>query len=384
MALRSSYVVSLILAIAVAWRAPPAEAARAPEAPVLEVFTRPGCSHCARAADYLQELRARRPDLRVTVADVIADPVARERLRQLAARHGQVMAVPAFVVGDRLLVGFDAANTTGRMIERWLDEGWPDESGPDERGGLDSVKLPVVGEVRVGELGLPLFSVILGLVDGFNPCAMWVLLFLLSLLVNLRSRRRMAAIGGTFVVVSGVAYYAFMTAWLGMFIALGVSRWLEATLGLLAILVGAVHVKDFFAPHHGPSLSIPARAKPKIYARVRRIVYAENLAGALGMTVVLAAMVNLVELLCTAGLPALFTQILAAHGLLWWEHHGYMALYILAYMFDDVVMLTIAVVTLSRRKVQERAGRALKLVSGGVMIALGALLILRPDVLRFT
>ena len=232
------------------------------------------------------------------------------------------------------------------------------------------------------ELGLPLFAVVLGLVDGFNPCAMWVLLFLLSLLVNLQSRRRMAAIGGTFVLVSGVAYYLFMTAWLGMFLLVGVSRWLEAALGLIAVAIGAVHVKDFIAPHRGLSLSIPDRAKPKIYARVRRIVYAENLTAALAMTLALAVMVNLVELLCTAGLPAVFTQVLSAHGLSWWEHHAYMLLYIVAYMLDDTAMLAIAIVTLSRRKVQERAGRVLKLVSGAAMITLGLLLILRPEWLR--
>jgi cytochrome c biogenesis protein CcdA len=224
---------------------------------------------------------------------------------------------------------------------------------------------------------------VLGLVDGFNPCAMWVLLFLLSLLVNLRSRRRMAAIGGTFVVVSAVAYYLFMSAWLGMFMIVGVSRWLQAGLGVVAIAAGSIHVKDFAWPHHGLSLSIPDRAKPTIYARVRRIVYAENLRGALAATVALAVIVNLIELLCTAGLPALFTQILSAHGLSWWEHHGYLLIYILAYMFDDALMLTIAVVTLSRRKVQERAGRVLKLVSGAVMIGLGVLLLVRPDWLSF-
>lgn len=372
--MRRMLALPLIAVAALSWLAPTAAIAAGRDAPVLEVFTRPGCSHCARAGEYLNDLRARRPDVRVVVSDIVADPEARARLRGLADRHGTIMAVPTFVMGDRLLVGFDSAATTGRTIEGWLD---------DRQRALDTVELPGLGEVRVRDLGLPLFSIVLGLVDGFNPCAMWVLLFLLSLLVNLRSRRRMAAIGGTFVLVSGFAYYVFMTAWLGMFLLVGVSRWLEATLGLIAILVGSVHVKDFIAPRHGPPLSIPARAKPKIYARVRRIVYAEDLTAALAMTVALAVMVNLVELLCTAGLPALFTQILSAHGLSWWEHHAYMLLYILAYMLDDAAMLLLAVVTLSRRKVQERAGRVLKLVSGAAMIGLGLLLILRPEWLRF-
>ena len=365
--------VAFVLMLASAVLAP-ARADAAPSVSVVEVYTRPGCIHCARATEYLQDLQARRPHLRVVMFDIAADPDARQRLAELAERHGAMMAVPAFVVGERMAVGFDDAATTGALIERWLD---------DQPGGLEVIDLPVFGQVRVGELGLPLFSLVLGLVDGFNPCALWVLLFLLSLLVNLHSRRRMAAIGGTFVMVSAVAYYAFMSAWLGMFLVVGVSRWLQAGLGLVAIAAGSIHVKDCLLPHRGPSLSIPDRAKPKIYARVRRIVYAENLAGALAATVALAVIVNLIELLCTAGLPALFTQILSAHGLAWWEHQLYMALYIVAYMFDDAMMLALAVVTLGRRKLQERAGRGLKLVSGAVMIVLGVLLIVRPEYLSF-
>lgn len=365
---------ALVAATALCVLAPTMAFAATQDTPTLEVFTRPGCSHCARAREYVRELRARRPDVRVVTSDIVADAEARARLREIAERHGTMMAVPTFVMGDRVIVGFDSAVTTGKLIEGWLDE---------EQQPLDEVDIPLFGEVRVRELGLPAFSVVLGLVDGFNPCAMWVLLFLLSLLVNLRSRRKMAAIGGTFVVVSGVAYYVFMSAWLGMFLLVGVSRWLEATLGVVAILVGTVHLKDFIAPGRGLSLSIPERAKPRIYARVRRIVYAENLRAALAMTVALAVMVNLIELLCTAGLPAVFAQILAAHGLSWWEHHAYMLLYIVAYMLDDTAMLVLAAITLSRRKVQERAGRVLKLVSGAAMVGLGLLLILRPEWLRF-
>lgn len=345
-----------------------------PPAPTLEVFTRPGCSHCARAATYVDELRVRRPEVRVIFHDIIADLAARERLRGLATRQGAPLGVPAFLIDDRLIVGFDGPASTGAAIEAALD---------DRGAALDTVDLPFVGAVRVRELGLPTFAVVLGLVDGFNPCAMWVLVFLLSLLVNLESRRRMAVIGGSFVAVSAIAYYVFMTAWLSMFLVVGAARWLEVGLGVIAIAAGSIHVKDFVTPHHGPSLSIPARAKPRIYARVRRIVYADNLRGAIAATIGLAVMVNLVELLCTAGLPALFTQILSAHGLSWWEHHAYMLLYVAAYMLDDAAILAIGIITLSRHKLQERAGRVLKLVSGAVMIALGLVLIARPDWLRF-
>jgi hypothetical protein len=235
--------------------------------------------------------------------------------------------------------------------------------------------VPFVGRVTEGDLGLPAFTVVLGLLDGFNPCAMWVLLFVLALLVNLRDRRKMLAIGGTFVAVSGVVYFAFMAAWLNVFLLVGHLRIVEALLGAIAAGIGILNVKDFFVFGRGPSISIPAAAKPGIYARVRRIVYADRLAPALAGAVVLAALVNLVELLCTAGLPALYTHVLARRALPPWQHYAYLALYNACYMLDDAVVLATAVVTLERHKLGERGGRWLKLVSGIVMLALGGLLL---------
>ncbi|MDR4470743.1 MAG: NrdH-redoxin, partial [Nitrospira sp.] len=134
-----------------------------------------------------------------------------------------------------------------------------------------------------------------------------------------------------------------------------------------------------FAFHHGLSLSIPESAKPGLYARIRRILQADNLAGALVGIIVLAGLVNTIELLCTAGFPAVYTQILAMQQLPTWNYYGYLGLYNLAYILDDGLMVTIAVVTLSRRKLQERAGRWLKLASGLVMAGLGAILLLSPE-----
>lgn len=241
------------------------------------------------------------------------------------------------------------------------------------------IELPFFGRTDVRRLGLPLFTILIGLVDGFNPCAMWVLLFLLSILVNLKSRRRIIAVAGTFVLISGLAYFAFMAAWLNVFLLVGFLRPAQIALGLLAVFVGSIHVKDFFAFHKGLSLSIPESAKPGIYARVRKIVNAENLTGAIFGAAVLAVLVNVVELLCTAGLPALYTQILALREFPAWKNYSYLALYNLAYMADDSLMVGLVVVTLGRRKMQEQHGRWLKLISGLAVLALGLILLFRPE-----
>lgn len=256
----------------------------------------------------------------------------------------------------------------------------PQESPTEQPSDL--IKLPLFGEVRVSDLGLPVFTFAVGLVDGFNPCAMWILVFLLSVLVNIKDRGKILLIAGTFVVVSGVAYFAFMTAWLNVFMLIGFARPAQIILGVMATLIGVINVKDFFAFKKGISLSIPESSKPGLYRRVREIVSAEYLSAALAGVVVLAVIVNMVELLCTAGLPALYTQILTMQELPAWKNYAYLALYISAYMLDDTVLLTIVVATLSHRKLQEREGRWLKLISGLVILALGIVMIFKPSWLQ--
>lgn len=346
----------------------------------LEVFVRAGCPHCEAAKIFLDVLRRERPSLRIAIYDIAENSAARQRLATLAGERGlDNFGVPTFLIGTELIVGFLSVDTTGAEIRARLDRLNQDTT---PHHAVEGIHTTWFGELRVKDLGLPLFTIVIGLLDGFNPCAMWVLLFLLSLLVNLQDRRKMALIAGTFVLVSGVVYFAFMAAWLNMFLLIGFSRLVQVGLGGIALFVGAVNVKDFFALHHGITLSIPESAKPGLYARVRGILQAEHLAGAMAGIVILAGLVNLIELLCTAGLPAIFTQILTMQQMPSWEYYGYLGLYNLAYIFDDSLMVTIAVVTLSHRKLQERAGRWLKLVSGIVMVGLGGLLLMKPDWLR--
>ena len=371
-------------------RDPAAVMARVEAACRIEVYTRQGCSRCGTAKDWLPELVGAYPGLRPAVLDLSADPAARTALADLVRRHQTAAAsVPVFHLCDRLVVGFDRPEAMRPRFERILEPwtrpcrepvGEPiTELVPDGGEEGEAVDVPWLGRLDPRRLGMPLFTVAIGLVDGFNPCAMWVLLLLLSILVNLRDRIRILAIAGTFVLVSGVAYFAFMAAWLNVFAWIGMLRPVQLTLGGMAIVIGLVHVKDFFAFKQGPSLSSPESAKPGIYARIRRIVTAENLPAAIGAAFVLAVLVNLVELLCTAGLPALYTSILTQRGYSTAARYGYLGLYIAAYMFDDALMVAGVVLSLSRFKLQESGGRWLKLISGGVILALGLAMLFKPE-----
>jgi glutaredoxin len=366
--------------------------AQTPAPPAVELFTRDGCPRCAAAHRLLERLQREQPGLRVVIAQVDRDPQARLRLQALSERAGIVApGVPSFAIGGALVVGYRDADTERAL--RALLAGQPagasaaatctaEAAGPCEAlPDALSVDTRLFGRLSVDHLGLPAFSLALGLLDGFNPCAMWVLLFLLSLLVNLHDRRAMALIAGTFVLVSGAVYFAFLAAWLNVFLLIGVSRAAQVAIGLVAAAVGAINVKDFFAFKRGISLTIPEAAKPGLYDRMRRIVRADRLAASLIGTAVLAVLVNTIELLCTAGLPAIYTSILAAQGLPWWQYYGHLLLYTLAYVADDALMVGLAVATLGRRRLSEHEGRWLKLISGAVMLGLAALLLLWPGAL---
>jgi cytochrome c biogenesis protein CcdA len=370
----------LLCALAACGRADPA-LPKAPGPPGLadvEFFTREGCPYCAKAAVWLAGLQKDRPTLTVKVHPLLEDPDALARLRALADAAGVQAGTPALYAGGELIVGWKG-DATARRVLAALDR--PAEVAPASEPEERTLEVPIVGTVNLKDLGLPALTVLLGLLDGFNPCAMWVLVFLLSILVNLKSRSKMLAVAGTFVLVSGLVYFTFMAAWLHLHRWIGLYRAVQVALALLAIFVGLVNVKDFFWFHRGITLSIPEGAKPGIYERARRIVRAENAGAALAGVVALAVMVNFVELLCTAGLPAVYTNILAQHDLPLWQHYGYLLLYQVFYMLDDSLLLLIAVITLSRRRLQERQGRVLKLVSGMVMLLLGLLLLFRPEVL---
>jgi len=342
--------------------------------PAIDVYVRAGCPHCADAKVFLSRMEQRYPELMVRYHEVGSDPVAREELLTLSSQHGiDRPGVPSFLVCGAFQAGFSEAGRSGDWIESQL----LDSGGAASRYQIDTP----LGIYSFEDLGLPLFTLVLGLIDGFNPCAMWVLLFLLSILVNVLKRGRVVLIAGTFVVVSGLVYFAFMAAWLNLFLLIGYARWLQLAIAMLALLIGAVHIKDFFAFGKGISLSISDSVKPTLYLRVRKVLRAESLGAALVGVTIVAVMVNMVELLCTAGLPAIYTRVLTLNPMPAIQYYGYLVLYNLAYILDDALMVAIAVFTMNKFKLQERQGRWLKLISGLVIAGLGLLLLAAPEML---
>jgi glutaredoxin len=388
----------LLLAAVLGLAASAATPARAADPNRIELFVREGCPHCAQAEAFMERLGRERSELSIVVRDVTRDPAALARLQELAQATGAGAArVPAAYVNGQLILGYSTEASTDKLIRsalagnRVAGHASTDASSCEAEDSLacgpgaaaapaaaaaESFSVSLFGRtLTLDDVGLPAFTLVIGLLDGFNPCSMWVLLLMISLLAPLNDRKRMLAIAGTFVLVEGISYFAMMAAWLNLFLFIGLSRASQVAIALIAIVAGLINVKDFFAFGRGITLSIPESAKPMIYNRMRGILHAPNYTVAIVGTIVLGLMVQLVEFMCTSGFPALFTRILTLQQLDTAAYYGYMLLYIAAYMVDDLIVLGIGVTLLSRHRLQEKEGRMLKLIAGVVMIGLGIYLL---------
>ncbi len=372
-------------------------AAQAAEPPAVTIhyFRADGCPHCEDAGAFIARLAAEEPRLIVRDYEVSRDLASRALFQTALDALGVAEGgVPFIFVGDWATLGYHTDATTGaeirRQVARCLATSCPDALAairegrapalqPPREAGADRLRLPFVGEVDVAVLSLPLLTLTVAALDAFNPCAFFVLLFLLSMMAHQKSRARMLAVGGIFVLFSGLMYFAFMAAWLSLFQLLGQLAWVTLAAGLLAVVVGAVNIKDFFLFGRGVSLSIPESKKPDIFRRARAILAAENLPAMLAATVFLAVAANFYELLCTAGFPMVYTRILTLGEPSAAMRYLYLALYNLIYVLPLAAIVVVFARTLGARKLGEREGRLLKLLSGTMMLELGVLLLVAPE-----
>lgn len=362
--------------------------ARADDPPQIEFyfFWSHTCPHCTAAHPHIVALPAERPWLRLHELEVSRNADNARRFEAAVTQAGaqEQAGVPAFLFCGELHIGWDSPEGMGALLEERLDAcharvlaGEPVIAGePTADARID---IPLLGSVDAASLSLPALTLVLAGLDAFNPCAFFVLLFLLSMMAHQKSRRRMLLIGGIFVAISGLMYFAFMAAWLNVFQIFGHLTWVTVAAGALAVFVGTVNVKDFFWFEKGLSLSIPESTKPDIFRRARLILAAEHLPAMLAATAFLAVAANFYELLCTAGFPMVYARLLTLADLSPAGRYGYLAAYNLIYVLPLAAIVIVFARTLGARKLTEREGRLLKLMSGLMMLGLGALLLLAPQ-----
>jgi uncharacterized membrane protein HdeD (DUF308 family) len=345
------------------------------------------CPHCTAAHPHVEAMARSRPWLQLHMLELTRHAENVARYEAMASALGaEAASVPALLFCGEMYVGWGDDENTGALLRQRLDAcyarmqaGQPvtiPTPAPDKAKPID---IPLIGAIDPASLSLPALTLILAALDAFNPCAFFVLLFLLSMMAHQKSRSRMLLIGGVFVGISGLMYFAFMAAWLSAFQLFGHLGWVTLAAGFLATVVGALNVKDYFWFAKGVSLSIPESRKPDIFRRTRIILAADSLPTMLAATMFLAVAANFYELLCTAGFPMVYTRLLTLADLSPAARYGYLAIYNVVYVLPLAAIVAAFSQSLGARKLSEREGRLLKLMSGVMMIELGVLLLFAPE-----
>ena len=419
----------LMLACALLALSPgPAAAQRAVD---VYAFVADGCPHCEKALDFLGREAARNSAVRVHRLELTHDALNRETLRSVArALAVDDSAVPFIVIGDRVFIGYLDDRSTGSQLRARVDEclsgtcrdvvapllaataaigsgaARRDSAGAGAagearapRGGEGalpagagsaasrtaalSVPLPLLGEVSLRELSLPAVTVLLAAIDGFNPCAMWTLVFLIGLLVGMQDRARMWTLGTAFIAGSAAVYFLFLAAWLNLLLFLGSVVWVRAAIGVVAVMGGLWHLREYARNDAAVCAVTAPEQRRRVFDRLKALASEKSFLLALAGILMLAFAVNLVEAVCSAGIPAVFAQVLALNPMPAWQHYAYLLLYVAVFMLDDLLVFVGAMKTLQLTGLGTRYVRASSLVGGLLLLALGAVMLLRPQWLLF-
>lgn len=393
----------------------------------LYIFYSMTCPHCERELDFLEKIGDEYPNLNVVKFNV-SDNKDNILLFQQIGNELKLesAAIPMTFIGNDYFLGYYDDEVTGSeiisLINKYQEIGDPDplgkfinqekitpteipivestETSPIENNNIsddfagenedwkadlpDTISLPLLGSIETKNLSLPTLTFVIALLDGFNPCAMWVLLFLISLLLGMKDRVRMWTLGSTFIVASSFVYFLFLAAWLNLFLFLGFIQWVRILVGLLALILGTYQLRDYIKNRSGACDVVNNESRKKWFDKLREVTQSKQFIFALIGIIILAFAVNLIELVCSAGLPAIYTHVLSLTPMPKWQYYLYLLFYVFIFMVDDLFVFVIAMTTLKAVGIESKYARFSRLFGGIIIFILGLLLIFKPEFIMFT
>lgn len=393
----------------------------------IHLFYGNGCPHCAAEEEFLSDYLKDRTDVKLYKYEVWYDSHNQELLSKVQKEMGTTNknGVPFTVIGKKTIVGYadgvtdeqikDAINyylnndyrdyageITGKVKKAEVKEDTTkDESKTEDKKENkiekaddtkdsdqtdENVTVPVLGKINAKKVSLPILAVVLGFVDGFNPCAMWILIFLITMLFNMKDRKKIWILGLTFILTSGIVYLMFMLAWLNLATFISKIAFIRLLIAVIALVVGLINVYKYIdslkKKDEGCDV-VDKKDRKKIMEKIISITHEKKFIIALLGIMVLAASVNIIELMCSIGIPLLFTQILAMNNLSTFSYMIYMFIYIFFFLIDDIVIFVISMVTLKVTGLSTKYTKYSHLVGGIIMLIIGLLLIIKPELLMF-
>ena len=373
----------------------------------LYFFHGDGCPHCADEEDFLNKYED--SNLKIVRYEVWYNEENSEFLNEISkSMEFDVKGVPVTIVGDTVISGY--SDSISRKIDRAIryyeddnneyvdsvneiqngtyvkEKEEEKESFEKEEEKTDeelTVDVPIFGNINLKKVSLTSSAVIIGLIDGFNPCAMWVLLFLISILLGMKDRRKMWAIGISFLLTSAFVYFLILISWLNIVAKVSTIIWIRNIIALIALGGGIYNIYKFFTSKDSGCDVVDDKKRKTIFSRIKKFCKEKNIILAIGGACLLAISVNLVELACSAGLPLVFGQLLALNNVSGVQGIFYTLLYVLFFMIDDIVIFVIAMFTTKIAAISTKYNKYSHLIGGLIMIVIGILLLVKPSILMF-
>lgn len=374
----------------------------------VHLYWQQGCPYCEGAKSDLRAIVADKPEVQLKSYELGTDAQTERTYESVLFHFGyQQAAVPLVIIGEQSFLGYfeggHSAKRYAKAVNTCLQAGCPDilakvkstsrESPQPERADHgeasknllpETIEVPLFGSVELANLSLLALTILLAGVDGFNPCAMWVLVFLIGLLLGLKDERRMWVLGAAFLAATGIMYFAVMTTWLNVFLFLAAVAWIRVIISLLAIGGGFYFLREYWTKPEGVCHVTNPGRRQKIMAALRSTVQQNQLMLSIAGIMTLAVLVNFIELLCSAGIPAVYTQILAMNQLPVAVNYLYIGLYVAVFMLDDIAIFATAMLALRVTGLTSSYARYSHLIGGVVLLMIGAVMLLRPELLSLT
>lgn len=368
----------------------------------IHLFYGKECPHCEDLMDFLDGYLEEKPNVKLYKYEVWHNKTNQKRLSDVQELLGvKGNGVPYLVIGNQVVTGYYAKYTNQKikdLINYYEQNDYCDEVGDylgtcDIKGNdielvdknvLTNITVPILGEINPTKISLPILAIVIGFVDGFNPCAMWILLFLITMLINVNNRKRMWILGFSFIATSGIIYLLFMVSWLNLAIFMNKINYIRLLIGLFGVTFGIVNIRKYFKSRKDVGCEVVNDGKrKKIVMGIKKITTEKKFILALLGVIILAVAVNIIELLCSLGLPLIFTQVLSLNNLSSLEYIIYLSLYIIFFLIDDIIIFTIAMKTLKVKAISNKYTKYSHLIGGLIMALIGILMIFKPKWLMF-
>ncbi|MFA5283308.1 MAG: hypothetical protein WC366_02135 [Bacilli bacterium] len=363
------------------------------------LFHTQGCPHCESEIAFFDSYLPTHTNITLLKYDISNSENLALLNKVSIAFNDPSLSTPCTVVGGKHYVGFEDSVKAAlqKTLERYSQNGTDDvmsyilagEAVPASAFDTSSdyeITLPLFGTIDVRNTSLFAISIVLGFIDGFNPCAMWVLIFLISMLISVNDKKRVWLLGGAFLLTSSLFYFGVLYAWVTALSFLAAKVIFQIIVGIIALAAGGYNLYKFIKAkikkEDGCEVT-SVKTKQSIAERVKKIALASSFWLALAGVILLAIVVNLIELACSTGLPVLFTQILALNGITGIGALPYILLYLFFFMLDDIVVFAIAVLTFKISPISIKFAKYSSLVGGILMIIIGILMIFFPNILMF-